>query len=149
MTEFLTSAWPWWSGPVIALVLIAGTWRLASISVQRRNLQIKSMARGLAQAGLGSDDSAFAVMGDKNGIVVGGIKFAVVDLRGGRVVQVGNIGDILALKAYEDKSDSIQFRLVSKSGSQSRKVKTQSIVDFVKLFDLLASTGKRIEYIQD
>jgi len=140
--------WPWWTGAIAAAAIIAISWIAARAATVTRNRRTRMLAERLREEGLSPAD-AYAVTGDKNAIVVSDRRMAVVDSRGQRIVQRIELEDAAGLKIYGVAADTIPFRLMGRNGAQSRKVTTRSIVEFTRLFALLAGAGKRIEYIEE
>ena len=91
---------------------------------------------------------SFSVGEGKNVLVVDADRFAVADLKSWRIVQTFWLKEASALKIYEDRSNRIEFRVVLQGGGQTRKIGTQSIAGFGKLFALFGRAGKPVEYIQ-
>jgi hypothetical protein len=141
--------WPWWTAPVAAAALIGAAWIAAGVLAGRRRARLEALCEALGAVGVVNDGSGFSVPGDRNALFVCGTQFSIADLRDARIVQTADLPQVAGLKIYEDGSDRIPFRLLTAGGAQSRKVNTWSIVDFVRLFNLMSQAGKRIEYIQE
>lgn len=140
--------WPWWTSAIAAGSLVAVAWAAARAIVRQRNARTRKLHDTLRAAGLDRAD-AFAVVGDKNTLVVAAARMAMVDCRDGRIVQYLSADDATGLKIYEVAADTIPFRVLGRHGSQSRKVTTRSIVEFTRLFAVMSTASKRVDYIQE
>jgi hypothetical protein len=139
---------PWWTAALSAAAIVAASWIAARIGLAPRNRRTQTLGEQLRDAGL-SQAGAFSVPGDHNSLVVAGARLAVVDTRDARIVQTLGLDEVTALKIYEVAADTIPFRLIGRNGAQSRKVTTRSVVDFARLFGVMAGASKRIEYIEE
>jgi hypothetical protein len=140
--------WPWWTAviAIVSIPLVSWFGILALLSPYNR--RTRRITRQLRAAGFSSDD-AFAISGDLNALVVSGKRLAMVDIRDSRVLQLMSLEDLTGLKIYQTRADAIPFRLMGRNGAQTRKVITQSVVEFTRLFALMADTSKKIEYIEE
>jgi hypothetical protein len=142
--------WPWpgWMAALAPVAIVVASWMAAQVAMRPRNRRAARLAEQLRESGL-HGAGTFTVDGDKNSVVVAGVRVAIVDRREGRIVQIGNLDDTTGLKVYDVAAESIPFRLIGRNGAQSRKVITRSVVGFAQLFERLAGASKRIEYIEE
>jgi hypothetical protein len=140
---------PWWTVAITATLLLLIPWAATLMRVRRHNRRLLEIGIQLRQAGLTTGSGLFAIGEEKNILLVSGEQLAVVDLAAWRAVQTLIWDQISALKIYDNRSDNIQFRLVSREGAQTRKITTHSITGFGRLFVEAAKAGKFVEYLQD
>ena len=139
---------PWWTSAIAVGAIVFGSWIAARLALKPRNRRALHVAQQLREAGFASA-VAYELAGDKNAAVVSGERIALIDMRDGRVVQTLRLDDTTGLKIYDASSSSIPFRFVGRNGAQSRKVMTRSVIEFARLFGLMAGASKKIEYIEE
>jgi hypothetical protein len=141
--------WPWWTAVMVSISLIMGSLLFGWAVMLRHNRRIRQLGRRLISAGFLASADTFDVIGRKNALIVSSSRIGVVDLGEARLVSALDLRNIAAMKSYENRSDQIQFRLITKHGAQTRELVTQDIVGFAKLFEILRRTAKRLEYISE
>lgn len=140
--------WPWWSVPIACAAIVFVAWATARLSNMMKNRRTTLLGQRLRDAGLDANE-AYALVGGRNAAVISGHRLAVVDTRRGQVVQTLDLDETVGLKIYEGAEATIGFRFLGRNGSQSRKILTRSTPEFTRLFGLMASAAKRIEYIEE
>jgi hypothetical protein len=141
--------WSWWAALAIAVAVPLAAWASARLIVWRSNRNMGTWTDRFRDIAMSTGDTAFSIMGKDHGVVVSGNQLAVLDLRGMRVLKSMKLNDLAVLKIYEDGTDQMQFRIVTRLGGQTRRLATQSIVEMAKFFDLMTQRGVPIEYIQE
>jgi hypothetical protein len=139
---------PWWTAVLAAALAMGVPWLMARARASRWNREVSALGSRLREQGMALEPDSFSVGEGKNVLVVDADRFAVADLKSWRIVQTFWLKEASALKIYEDRSNRIEFRLVLRGGAQTRKIGTQSIAGFGKLFALFGRAGKPVEYIQ-
>src|SRR5215813_3936831 len=92
--------WPWWTAVLVAGAIIFFTGIVAHMVIAMRNRHLWRLGDALRELGLASS-GFFAVLGDKNTLVIDGARMAMVDVWDGRIVQTFRIDDVVSLKIYE------------------------------------------------
>jgi hypothetical protein len=141
--------WPWWIALTIAIAAPMVAWAAARFIVWGSNRNLGKWTDRFRDIAMSAGDDAFSVAGKDHSVVVSGNQLAVLDVPGMRVLKSMSLNDLAVLKVYEDGTDRMQFRIVTRLGGQTRKLATQSIVEMAKLFDLMTQRGVPIEYIQE
>jgi hypothetical protein len=139
---------PWWTAALTSVLLSFVPWLWGLARARRWNQELSRLGPRLQQMGIRPGPAAFSIGEGKNVLVVDGDGLAVADLRNWKIIQKLSLEEVNLLKIYEDRSDRIEFRVVINGGAQTRKITTRSIAGFGRLFALLTSAGKPIEYIQ-
>ena len=141
--------WPWWIALAIAVAAPMAAWAAARLIVWGSNRNMGKWTDRFRDIAMSPADNAFSVVGKDHGVVVSDNQLVVLDVRGVRVLKSMSLNDLAVLKIYEDGTDRMQFRIVTRLGGQTRKLATQSIVEMAKFFDLMTQRGVPIEYIQE
>jgi len=141
--------WSWWTALAFAVAAPMVAWAVARLIVWRSTRNMGKWTDRFREIAMSAGDTVFSIMGKDHGVVVSGNQLAVLDVRGMRVLKSMSLNDLAVLKIYEDGTDRIQFRIVTRLGGQTRKLATQSIVEMAKFFDLMTQRGVPIEYIQE
>src|ERR1035438_4423502 len=139
---------PWWTVIVVVVFVMGVPWLVASTRVAAWNRQLRELGRRLRESGMALEFDAFSIGEGKNVLVVESNCLAVADLKTWRIVQTLPLDQAISLKIYERRSNQIEFRVVMNGRAQSRKIVTQSISGFGRLFILFGREGKPVEYIQ-
>jgi hypothetical protein len=139
---------PWWTNAIAIVLLLLIPYVIALARVRVQNNRLRTLGAQLRDSGMTTGTGLFAIGEDKNVLLVSGQHLAVADLKNYRPVQMLDWSQVRVLKIYDNRSNLIQFRLVSGEGAQSRKIVTHSIAGFGRLFIEAAKPGKSVEYIQ-
>jgi hypothetical protein len=124
-------------------------WAGARLIVWPSNRNMGRWTDRFRDIAMSAGDTVFSVVGSDHSLVVSGNQLAVLDVRGMRVLKSMSLNDLALLKIYEDGTDRMQFRIVTRLGGQTRRLETQSIVEMAKFFDLMTQRGVPIDYIQE
>jgi hypothetical protein len=146
----LPNLWPWsvWYVPaaVLTILVVAALSGLARAWFADR--AVRGLARKLKAAGVSADEAAFIVGSGKNRLLIANGRLTLLDADVGEVVQRLGMDEVASLRLYEDAGDSIGLRLIQKTGARTRKLQTASITAVARLFNLLTSAGKDIQYLE-
>ena len=143
--------WPldWSMMTLAAAALVGFSWLAAVLVVRQRNHRLAPLVDALEAHGIFQQGATYAVGEGKSLLVVAGERLVMTDTFNARVVQTADIATASGLKVYEDSSDTMAFRILLEGDAQTRKVTTRSVTDLARVFTLMTSAGKSIEYIQE
>jgi hypothetical protein len=140
--------WSWWTVGAAVVLLVGASWLAARARVYRRNRELGRLGLQLRQLGMTEGSNPFSIGEGKNVLVVSSDKFAVADLKYWRIIQTLTFDEASFLTIYDHQSNLIEFRLAMNGGARTRKIATQSIAGFGRLFGLLGRGGKPVQYIE-
>ena len=139
------------SWPVViatAVLMVAGTYLYASRRVSRTNANLRSVATQIAQRGVVCDPTSFTVCDRRHVVVVTAAEVLVVDLARAQLVQHLRHTDIHGLRV-EEGGQHVAFSFLLNGGAESRRILSRSIVEFGRLFQLIARQGKDLQFVPE
>lgn len=146
MTPDIFLSWP--VVIVVATLLLAGSYKYAMRQVSRLDRTLARVATEMAGHGIRIDPATFTVTDPRHIVVVTTHDVAIVDVQRGRLVQRLGHGEVRGLRIAEG-GQHIAFSFLLDGGAESRTIVTASIAEFGRLFQLIASQGKTLDFIPE
>jgi hypothetical protein len=147
MSEFaLFLSWPVVAG-VSAAVLLA-VYVLGTRRASRASRSMAELADQIRAMGINADASTFAVGDQRHVLVVTATDVVIVDRVRGKVPQHFSHREVLGLKMTEGGT-GVDFALLLNGGAESRTVRTHSVIEFARLFELFARQDKHLEFVPE
>lgn len=140
---------PLWTAVVAAGAIISLTFVVARLNVRRRQSTSDRIERALHAAGFEADGATFCVPAGALVLIVSSQHLAVVETPLVRLIQLTTIRQTKALKLYDGRPDRISLRIITRGDAESRKIVTQSLIAFTRLFIAMTAAHKPIIYVEE
>ena len=145
-TSAVLLSWPFVI--VAAALMLLGSYIFAAWRLSRIDGTLTKVAAHIAERGILADPSTFTVSDPRHIVVITAGDVLVVDVERGQLAQHFKHGEIHGLRIAEG-GQHIAFSFLLHGGAESRTILSRSIVEFDRLFQMIARQGKELQFIPE